>query len=237
MGRKQQDIVFCQICKKQKKRSEVVPAELIRQPIAETIRKTRPDWSPPGYICIADLNQFRAEYVKDVLETEKGELSTLEEQVMKSLKEHELLSKNINIEFDRRLTLGERLADKIAEFGGSWRFIISFSGVFLLWIAVNSFALIWKPFDPFPFILLNLVLSCLAAIQAPIIMMSQNRQEAKDRLRSEHDYGINLKAELEIRHLHEKIDHLLMNQWQRLLEIQMELMEELAHKTRREHSD
>jgi uncharacterized membrane protein len=109
-------------------------------------------------------------------------------------------------------------------------------GVFLLWIAINSFTLIWKPFDPFPFVLLNLALSCLAAIQAPIIMMSQNRQEAKDRLRSEHDYGINLKAELEIRHLHEKIDHLLMNQWLRLLEIQeiqMELMEELAQKVPR----
>jgi uncharacterized membrane protein len=112
--------------------------------------------------------------------------------------------------------------------------------VFIFWIALNSFALIWKPFDPFPFILLNLILSCLAAIQAPIIMMSQNRQESKDRLRSEHDYSINLKAELEIRHLHEKIDHLLMNQWQRLLEIQeiqMELMEELAHKIPRGHSD
>jgi uncharacterized membrane protein len=240
MGRKQEETVFCQICKEQKKRSEVIPAELIRQPIAETIRKTHRDWSPSGFICIADLNQFRAKYVKDVLETEKGDLSTLEEQVMKSLKEHELLSKNINIEFDRQLTLGERLADKIAEFGGSWRFILTFSGVFLFWIALNSFALIWKPFDPFPFILLNLVLSCLAAIQAPVIMMSQNRQEAKDRLRSEHDYSINLKAELEIRHLHEKIDHLLMNQWQRLLEIQeiqMELMEELAHKIPRGHSD
>ena len=239
MGRKQQETVLCQICKEQKKRSEVIPGELIRQPMVETIRRTHPDWSPSGFICIADLNQFRAKYVKDVLETEKGDLSTLEEQVMKSLKEHELLSKNINIEFDRQLTLGERLADKIAEFGGSWRFILSFSGVFIFWIALNSFALIWKPFDPFPFILLNLILSCLAAIQAPIIMMSQNRQESKDRLRSEHDYSVNLKAELEIRHLHEKIDHLLMNQWQRLLEIQeiqMELMEELAHKTTRGHS-
>jgi uncharacterized membrane protein len=240
MRRKQQETVLCQICKEQKRRSEAIPGELIREPIVETIRKTRPDWSPSGFICIADLNQFRAKYVKDVLETEKGELSTLEEQVMKSLKEDELLSKNVNIEFDRQLSLGERLADKIAEFGGSWRFILSFSFVFLFWIAINSFALIWKPFDPFPFILLNLILSCLAAIQAPIIMMSQNRQEAKDRLRSEHDYSVNLKAELEIRHLHEKIDHLLMNQWQRLLEIQeiqMELMEELAHKMPRGHSD
>jgi uncharacterized membrane protein len=212
---------------------------LIRAPIAEIIRKANVDWSPSGYICLADLNQFRAKYVKDVLETEKGELSILEEQVMRSLREHELLSKNINIEFDRQLTLGERLADQIADFGGSWRFILIFSGIFLAWVAINSISLIWKTFDPYPFILLNLILSCLAAIQAPIIMMSQNRQEARDRLRSEHDYSVNLKAELEIRHLHEKIDHLVMNQWQRLLEIQeiqMELMEELTRKMPKEQS-
>jgi len=106
-------------------------------------------------------------------------------------------------------------------------------------VCINSALIIWKPFDPYPFIFLNLILSCLAAIQAPIIMMSQNRQEARDRLHAEQDYRMNLKAELEIRHLHEKIDHLLMNQWQRLMEIQqiqMELMDELSHKTPREHS-
>ncbi len=240
MARKQQETVFCQICKGEKKLNEVIPAELIHEPIVGTIRKTHPDWSPSGFICISDLNQFRAKYVKDVLETGKGELSTLEEQVVRSLKENELLSKNINIEFDKKLTFGERLADRIADFGGSWNFIVIFGGVLLLWVAVNSMILIWRPFDPYPFIFLNLVLSCLAAIQAPVILMSQNRQESRDRLRSEHDYLINLKAELEIRHLHEKIDHLLINQWQRLLEIQqiqMELMEELAHKTARGHSD
>lgn len=240
MTRKQQETVFCQICKGEKKLNEVIPAELIHEPIVGTIRKTHPDWSPSGFICISDLNQFRAKYVKDVLETGKGELSTLEEQVLRSLKENELLSKNINIEFDQKLTFGERLADRIADFGGSWKFIVIFVGVLLLWVAANSVILIWRPFDPYPFILLNLVLSGLAAIQAPIIMMSQNRQEAKDRFRSEHDYSINLKAELEIRHLHEKIDHFLKNQWQRLLEIQeiqMELMEELTRKTVRGHSD
>jgi uncharacterized membrane protein len=238
MRRKQQD-VFCQICKEQKKRSEVIPAELIREPIVETIRKTYPDWSSSGFICISDLNQFRANYVKNVLEKEKGEISTIEERVIRSVKENELLSKNINTEFEQKLTFGERLADKIADFGGSWNFIVIFGGVLLLWVAINSMILIWRPFDPYPFILLNLVLSCLAAIQAPVILMSQNRQESRDRLRSEHDYLINLKAELEIRHLHEKIDHLLMNQWQRLLEIQeiqMELMEELTHKIPRGHS-
>jgi uncharacterized membrane protein len=131
------------------------------------------------------------------------------------------------------------MADKLADFGGSWRFIGIFCGLLFLWVIMNSALIIWKPFDPYPFIFLNLILSCLAAIQAPVILMSQNRQEARDRLQAEYDYRINLKAELEIRHLHEKIDHLLMNQWQRLLEIQqiqMELMEELAHKPPREHS-
>jgi len=230
---KKQEIVQCQICKEQKKLNEVVPAGVIRAPLVETIRKAYPDWSSSGYICNADLNRFRAQYVQDVLETEKGELSTLEEQVMKSLKEQELLSKNINVEFEQRLTLGERMADRLAEFAGSWRFITIFFCILFLWILMNSIVLLLRPFDPYPFILLNLVLSCLAAIQAPVIMMSQNRQEAKDRMRAEHDYLVNLKAELEIRHLHEKIDHLLLNQWQRLLEIQeiqMELMGELTHK-------
>jgi uncharacterized membrane protein len=234
MGRKRKEVVTCQICHEPKKMSDVVPAELVRKPIVEIIRETHPDWSPSGFICISDLNRFRAKYVEDALARDKGELSVLEEQVMRSLKEHELLSRNINIEFDRKLTFSERLSDNLATYAGSWRFIIGFFGVLLLWIAVNSVVLTLRPFDPYPFILLNLVLSCLAAIQAPVIIMSQNRQEAKDRLRSEHDYLVNLKAELEIRHLHEKVDHLLVNQWQRLLEIQevqTELMEEIARKS------
>jgi uncharacterized membrane protein len=231
MAKKQKEPIICQICKEPKKLSEVLPAALVRSPIVETIQKTHPDWLSSGFICIPDLNRFRAKYVEDALEKDKGELSALEGQVMNSLQEQELLSRNINVEFDHKLTFGERLSDNLAKNAGSWRFIIGFMCVLLIWIAVNSIVLILKPFDPYPFILLNLVLSCLAAIQAPVIMMSQNRQEEKDRMRSEHDYLVNLKAELEIRHLHEKIDHLLMIQWQRLLEIQeiqMELMEDLA---------
>jgi uncharacterized membrane protein len=216
-----------------KKLNELSPAAVVREPIVEIIKKTNPDWSPSGFICTTDLNRFREEYVKDVLAKGKHEVSILEEQVIKSLKEHELLSTDINAEFDRKLTLGERMADRMAEYAGSWRFISIFMVVLFIWIIINTAVLINKPFDPYPFILLNLILSCIAAIQAPIIMMSQNRQEAKDRLRSEHDYRINLKSELEIRHLHEKIDHLLMTQWQRLLEIQevqTELIEEVARK-------
>ncbi|MBI3014300.1 MAG: DUF1003 domain-containing protein [Candidatus Tectomicrobia bacterium] len=226
--------ITCQICGRTVSRSELMPAEAVRNSIAELIRKRHSNWSRTGYICLTDLNRFRAEYIEDLLEAEKGEFSSLEAEVVDSLKQHEFLSSNINVEFEKALTLGERLADKIASFGGSWTFILTFGAVLVVWIGINSVMLLRKPFDPFPFILLNLVLSCLAAIQAPIIMMSQNRLESRDRLRSENDYQINLKAELEIRQLHEKLDHLLSHQWQRLIEIQqvqIDLMEEVAKRS------
>src|SRR6185312_14660906 len=186
------------------------------------------------FICLPDLNRYRGEYFEDLINADKGELSTLEGEVIKSLKEEEeLIATNINVEFDRQSTLGEQVADKVAEFGGSWVFISIFAAVLGGWIVINSASLLAQPFDPYPYILLNLVLSCLAAVQAPVIMMSQNRQEAKDRLRGEHDYQVNLKAELEIRHLHEKVDHLLSHQWERLAqiqEIQLELLAEISRK-------
>jgi len=224
---------ICQVCKQGKKQSDVLPGSFVRNPIVVKIQQTVPDWSPEGYICLTDLNRFRAEYVQSVIEEDKGQLSTLEEQVVESLKEQDLITKNLNLEYEQQLTTGQRMADKIADFGGSWQFIGIFGAVLFMWMLLNSIAFLGKPFDPYPFIFLNLILSCLAAIQAPIIMMSQNRQEERDRMHAEHDYRINLKAELEIRNLHEKMDHLLMSQWQRLLEIQeiqMELMEEIAHK-------
>jgi uncharacterized membrane protein len=121
----------------------------------------------------------------------------------------------------------------VASFGGSWRFILVFAAVMVAWMALNTWLLAQEAFDPFPYILLNLMLSCLAAVQAPVIMMSQNRQEARDRARARNDYLVNLKAELEIRLLHEKLDHLLRHQWERLLEIQeiqIELMNELVQR-------
>ncbi len=232
MPRKNQDqLLLCQICKERKKTSEVLSADLVRPAIAETIQKEYPDWSVNGFICLSDLNHFRTQYIRTLVEKEMGELSDLEMDVMRSLQKQELLSKNLNVEFERERTLGERLADRIADFGGSWAFIASFFFLISAWIALNTMKLFGPPLDPFPYILLNLVLSCIAAIQAPVIMMSQNRQEAKDRLRAEYDYKVNLKAELEIRHLHEKVDHILASQWQRLVEIQqiqMELIEEMA---------
>ena len=129
--------------------------------------------------------------------------------------------------------MGQRVADKVATFGGSWTFIISFGFVITVWISINSWLLSIKPFDQYPFILLNLLLSCLAALQAPVIMMSQNRQEEKDRERAKKDFLINLKSELEIRLLHEKVDYLIMHQQQDLLEIQkiqVEMMDSIIQK-------
>jgi uncharacterized membrane protein len=231
MNKKSALKTVCSICGKPKRPDELVPAALIREAIVELIRKDHPEWSPDGSICRDDLNRYRARFVERVLEADKGDLTAIETAVIKSLREGEVLSRNVGVEFEDRRTAGERVADRMASFGGSWKFILIFLAVLVVWIVVNSVYLLVRHFDPYPFILLNLVLSCLAAIQAPVIMMSQNRQEAKDRMRSEHDYQVNLKAEIEIRSLHEKIDHLIFKQWQRLLEIQeiqTELMEELS---------
>jgi len=235
MEENQEKRVVCQICRQEKDLDEVWPGELVREGVLDTIRKKYPEWDDHGYICQTDLNHFRGEYVEDALEEETGQISHLHEEVLESLKEHEILSRNINLEFEQELTVWERMSDKLAAVGGSWRFILGFAAVLVVWVGINSIALWRQPFDPFPYILLNLVLSCLAAIQAPVIMMSQNRQDAKDRLRSEHDYQLNLKAELEIRHLNEKMDLLLSSQWRRLLEIQrvqMEVLEELVRTAR-----
>ena len=223
--------VICQVCKKPKSPHNGMIAELIRPSLLEFIKKKLPDLDNKAFICFDDLGEFRKDYIKEVLEDEIGELSALDHEVIQSLEQHEILSADISKQFERKLTFGERLSDHIAEFGGSWKFLISFGAVLLIWIAINGVVLVTRAFDPYPFILLNLILSCLAAVQAPIIMMSQNRAEARDRLRAENDYKVNLKAELEIRHLHEKIDHLLRRQYNRLFEIQqiqIELLEEIG---------
>jgi uncharacterized membrane protein len=223
----------CQICKKHKSPLGGMLAELIRPSLLEFIKKETPALDSKGFICFDDLGEFRKDYVKDVLQKEIGELSALDQEVIESLQQHEILSSDISKQFEKKLTFGERLSDHIAEFGGSWKFLITFGAVLLIWIAINGVILVTHAFDPYPFILLNLILSCLAAVQAPIIMMSQNRAEARDRLRAENDYKVNLKAELEIRHLHEKIDHLLRRQYNRLFEIQqiqIELLEEIGRK-------
>ena len=204
----------------------------VRPKVAALIRSAHPELAETSVVSTAALAPFRAAYVRNVLEEDIGELSSLEQDVVTSLREHELLAENVDAEFETTLTRGERWADRLADFGGSWRFISVFALFLGIWIVTNAIIGLRAP-DPYPFILLNLILSCLAAVQAPFIMMSQNRQEAKDRARSEHDYKVNLKAELEIRHLHEKMDFLLKQQSQRLFELQelqIELMEELARR-------
>jgi uncharacterized membrane protein len=225
----------CPICQHERTEHDLVHGDVVHGPVADLVRKQHPEWTTDEVICVPCLNRYRDEYVEDALEEQRGALSALDAEVIRSLQEHEIISRDVERQYEAQLTAGERIADRVAEFGGSWRFIIIFAGVLLAWIAVNSVALLGRRFDPYPYILLNLVLSCLAAVQAPIIMMSQNRQEAKDRLRAQHDYRVNLKAELEIRQLHWKLDQLLQHQWRRLLEIQKiqtELIEELAGKTR-----
>lgn len=220
----------CAICGKSFPLRNVVSGEIIRHEIAVEICKIKPEWSPQMFICRPDLTEIRGKYVHALLESERGELSSLEQEVVRSLQEHEIISSNVDKEFEQNWSFGERMADRIAVFGGSWTFLIYFAVFLVIWIAMNSVVLLWRPLDPYPFIFLNLILSCLAAVQAPIIMMSQNRQEAKDRIRSQHDYQVNLKAELEIRHLHEKMDHLLSHQWERLVqiqEVQLQLLSDL----------
>ncbi|MEO8123602.1 MAG: DUF1003 domain-containing protein [Burkholderiales bacterium] len=220
----------CAVCGKSFPLRNLVSGEIIRKELAAEICKAKPEWTPQMFICRPDLTEIRGKYVHDLLESERGELSSLEQEVVRSLQEHEILSSNVDAEFEQNWSFGERLADKIADFGGSWIFLICFGIFLVIWVAINSLVLLWRPLDPYPFIFLNLILSCLAAVQAPVIMMSQNRQEAKDRVRSQHDYQINLKAELEIRHLHEKMDHLLSHQWERLVqiqEVQLQLLSDL----------
>jgi uncharacterized membrane protein len=225
----------CQICGRAFMPQNGAIGDNVRPSLAEFIKSQRPNWDPQQFICFADLGIFRKDYVKRALEDEIGELTSLDQEVIESLQQHEVLTENIEQQFERKLTFGEHLSDKIAEFGGSWKFIITFGGVIVVWVVLNAVLLLDRGFDPYPFILLNLILSCVAALQAPVIMMSQNRAEARDRLRAENDYKVNLKAELEIRHLHEKIDHLLRKQYNRLFEIQqiqIELLEEISQRKR-----
>ena len=208
------------ISKKEIPNGEEVRGKDIREGIVDLITSKFPDFNVESFISNDELNRFRRLYLTALITEEKGELAVIDSDVMAAIKNNAILSENIQDEMEAELTFQQRLADKIAEFGGSWVFIITFFSFILVWMLINIWVLTSRPFDPFPFILLNLILSCLAAIQAPIIMMSQNRKEQKDRKRSEYDYKINLKAELEIKLLSEKIDHLLVHHNKKLLEIQ-----------------
>ncbi|MBB1643852.1 MULTISPECIES: DUF1003 domain-containing protein [unclassified Sphingobacterium] len=208
------------ISKKEILPGEEIQCKDIRTGILSLLKSDFPDMYNDDYISIDELNQYRRLYLTSLVVQERGELAIIDKDVITAIRNNSILSEDIQEELEAQLTVGQKLADSVARFGGSWIFIITFFSFILVWMIANIIVLSRQPFDPFPFILLNLLLSCLAAIQAPIIMMSQNRQEQKDRVRGEHDYKINLKAELEIKLLSEKIDHLLIHQSKKLLEIQ-----------------
>lgn len=210
--------------------SERVLGKTVRQSIFDLIQKENPQFTTDNFLSISELNYYREKYIEQFLTNQIGNLTELEKTVLVSLKDNTTLIDKIDVEDKEAMSSGQRIADKVATFGGSWTFIISFGLFLLIWISINIFWLTNKAFDPYPFILLNLILSSLAAIQAPVIMMSQNRQEEKDRERAKKDYMVNLKSELEIRMLHEKIDHLIINQQQDIIEIhkvQIEMMNDI----------
>ena len=221
--------LFCAITQKELPRKQLIELGSLRPSLADRIREDHPDLQDDAHIAINEAERYRTLYVEEMLKLEHGELTELDRQVAESLADHDTIVENIEEEFEETRTFGERVSDGLASFGGSWAFLISFFLVLIVWMAINIWLGERNAFDAYPFILLNLVLSCIAAIQAPIIMMSQRRQETKDRLRAFNDYKVNLKAELEIRHIQEKLDYLLTKQWQRLSEMQqmqMELMQE-----------
>jgi len=219
--------VYCQICEKEKKIAEVVDISEVRKSTTENIKKQYPKLNSSGYICTSCLNSYRRDHIINSLQSEKDVLTGLDQQVINKSKDEKTLVTEIYKEIDEKSTKGDKVADKAAEFGGSWGFILIFSVILIGWIIVNI-----APYKPYPFAILNLVLSCLTALQAPLIMMSQNRQAAKDRKRGEYEYQINSKAELEIQNVNEKLNYLsdrlvdLMETQQ----IQTEMIQEFVEK-------
>lgn len=210
--------------------SEKTSGKLVRNGILKEILKVNPSFNEDCFLSVAEFNQYRQQYIQNLLSREIGTLTELEQTVLDNIQHNHILADEASEVKQDTLNTAQRWADKIASFGGSWKFIISFLFFILIWVLINIYSMHNAVFDPYPFILLNLILSCVAALQAPVIMMSQNRQEEKDRERAKNDYMVNLKSELEIRMLHEKIDHLIITQQENLLEIQQiqaEMMREL----------
>ena len=209
------------ISRKEYPLNEKVNINTLKNSLVDFIMKTNPGVTIQSCLSVTELNKMRHQFIANTMEEESKDLSELEKMVLEKIKNNVTITDKLDADEKlQQLTTGQRIADRVATFGGSWRFIILFGLFILVWITINIAWLANKAFDPYPFILLNLILSCLAAMQAPVIMMSQNRQEEKDRERSKNDYMINLKSELEIRLLHEKLDHLIIHQQSKLLEIQ-----------------
>ncbi len=227
----------CALCHRRLPLAELKPLSALAIGSGKAVPRELAGLPPDALICVEDRAMLRRRHMEALLEAERGELGSLDREVLASLDSGGTIAEDVEAVLEERSGFGARAADAVAAFGGSWPFILIFCAGIAVWMTINvSEARAGAPFDPYPFILLNLVLSCVAALQAPVIMMSQRRQESRDRLRAENDYKVNLKAELEIRHLHDKIDHQLQQQWERLAEIQrvqLELLEEMADDPKR----
>lgn len=223
------EVLECPVCHSRNKRLELYPGNRLRSNLIQAIQSISSEWTIDQSVCANCLRIARFKLVEDMLKQDKGEIGAAENEVLKSIENQTVIAQEQNF-LNEKVTFGNALSDKIASIGGSWFFIITFLALLTFWIILNSLMLKHSSFDPYPYILLNLILSCVAALQAPVIMMSQNRKEAKDRARAESDYKTNLKAELEIRHLNIKIDELITHQWQHLIEfqqMQLDILEEI----------
>lgn len=225
--------VLCHITNRLVPASEATQGNSIRPSVFELIRKKFPDFLETKYISEDELSKFKTEHIRHLLVKERGKMSEMEKSVAETVAKHDFMSKDFTKIEEEKFTFSERLADRIAEFGGSWKFIISFLVVMAIWICYNVCVFATGIFDPYPFILLNLVLSCVASLQAPVIMMSQNRAEKKDRARAINNYMVGLKTEIEIRHLHEKTDRLLeihIQNENEMHELQMDSLEKISRR-------
>jgi uncharacterized membrane protein len=221
--------VTCSLCESVVEGRTLASPQKLENRIIDLIKKDRPEWEGKRGICPSCLEQYRAKKFVTYLEAEYQKLSEIEHAVVSKITRRGRVSRVVHADLDATMTFGERVADQVAQFGGSWRFIGLFGGILVAWMIVNTWVLATRPFDPYPFILLNLVLSTLAALQAPVIMMSQNRQAHKDRMQANQEYEINLMAEIEIRDLHDKLDSLRFKQWHELWHIQKRQIELLEH--------
>jgi len=216
----------CSVCGASVETRHLVNPQKMEEGLVRLIEKDHPQWDGKRGVCPQCREKFRAKKFLGYLEDEYQKISDMERNLVNKIARRGRVSKEVNEEYTEKMSLGDRIADRVAQFGGSWTFILIFGSVLVTWMIINSVQLLLnRPFDPYPFILLNLVLSTVAALQAPVIMMSQNRQSAKDRLHAEHDYEVNLMAEMEIRDLHDKLDSLRYKQWHELWQMQQRQLE------------
>lgn len=215
----------CAICGKHA--GAMIPVDAISPGLGAELDRMHPDWRQGQKVCRAHVTEARRAHIQSLLSHDRAEITRLDATVAESIAQDRSIVAALGRDDGGKRRLGDRVADRVAGFGGSWTFILGFTGFLIFWIVLNA-VLAARAVDPYPFILLNLMLSCVAALQAPFILMSQQRQESKDRARAENDYLVNLKAEIEIRLLHEKMDHMLLQQLEHMSELQSLILDDSA---------